>query len=564
VVRSTLSVRRLLNLLPSTVSPDDLERLLFDSKAEIERREGDQMDLSVTPDRLDLLTEGGLGLYLAGALEVATGLPRIRSARAVGGGWAFRVDASVDPLRPFIAGAVVRAPPRSSLDDGLLEEAVRFQELLHATVGRDRRAMSLGIYPADRIEPPVRYSLLPAGAVRFVPLHATEEIPADRFLDQDPMGEKYGPLGRSGDRCLVLIDSHESVLSLPPVINSRSAGEARTGDRELLLEATGTRARSVEQGLGLLLVVFASRGWSVAPVSIEKPGNLTNDGRAPISPRTLELPRSNLSAILGKNLSAAEVRRQLGRARLGSRSMPGGWRVEAPPWRPDLLTGVDVAEEVVLSAGVRAEDGIVPPSPTRGRRRRESEFRRRMARRLLGLGLAEPHTPLLVSEGSVARVAGNAPIRLLHPVSAEFAYVRDRLLLSHLDVLAHNTRHGYPQRFGEIGPVVVRAPAAETGSETRYHAGVLLAGEGAGFADAAAVVEYLLRDLDVSSVREPAELPGTIPGRGSRVRVAGEVAAELGEVDPRILEEIGVPVPAAWAEVDLTVLWPLLRRGVTN
>jgi phenylalanyl-tRNA synthetase beta subunit len=165
-----------------------------------------------------------------------------------------------------------------------------------------------------------------------------------------------------------------------------------------------------------------------------------------------------------------------------------------------------------------------------------------------------------VSEATVARVAGSAPLHLRNPVSAEFAFLRDRLLLSHLDVLAHNTRHGYPQRFGEVAPVVVAAPGSETGGETRYHAGLMVASEDAGFAEAASIVEYLLRTVDVVGVREPADIPGTIPGRAARARLTGETVAELGEIAPALLSELGVPVPVAWAEVDLTAIWPLVAR----
>jgi phenylalanyl-tRNA synthetase beta subunit len=34
----------------------------------------------------------------------------------------------------------------------------------------------------------------------------------------------------------------------------------------------------------------------------------------------------------------------------------------------------------------------------------------------------------------------------------------------------------------------------------------------------------------------------------------------MGEVHPRVLEALGVPVPVVWAEVDLTGLWTLVRR----
>jgi phenylalanyl-tRNA synthetase beta chain len=554
---STLSLARIQALLASPLADDALDAALFASKAELEGRQGDALDVSVTPDRLDLLSEGGLALYLEGVTGQATGAPKLRRARKREEGLRIVRDRSVLPLRPHIAGVVVRAPPKAPLDDGLLAEAVRFQELLHATIGRDRRAMSLGIYPAKKLLGPIRYALEPTEAVSFVPLHATTPVSAPTFLGSDPMAARYGALGRSDRACLTLRDARGEVLSLPPVLNSATAGEARAGDRVLLLEATGTRERAVRDGLGLLLVVFASRGWSVEAVPVLEEEKVVDDGSALLAPNPVELTASTLRSIAGVTWEAREVNERLARARLAAKRIAGGWAVRPPPWRPDLLTGTDVAEDVVLARELKAEDGVVPPASTRGRRRPESRFRRRIGLLLVGSGFQQPHTPILVSEAVVAKLGGPAPLKLSNPVSAELAFVRDRLLLSHLGVLERNRRHGYPQRFAEVGPVVVRDPAAEAGASTRYHASLVLAGESSGFADVAAMVDYLLRTLDVGSVREPAELAGTIAGRAARVRVAGETVAEFGELDPSLLEGLGVPVPVAWAELDLSALWPL-------
>lgn len=558
--RAVLDRDRLLAVAGRSLGDSALDDLLFASKAEVEGHDASALTISVTPDRLDLLSEGGLGLYLQGVLGSGRGIPAYRAAPADDLTSGFEVEASVDRLRPAIAGAVVRAPAERALDAGLLAEAVRFQELLHATIGRDRRAASLGIYPLERLELPVRYSFEPLTSVRFVPLDASEEVGAAEFFRDHPMALKYGPLGKAGDACLTLRDARGTILSLPPVLNGRAAGEARVGDRELLIEATGTRERNVTEAVGLLLVVFVAQGWSVTPVPVARHAHVTSDGRSLVEFRSVDLPSAVLRTLGGEGLSASVVERRIAQSRLVGHPHPGGWRVDVPPWRPDLGTAVDVAEDVLLAEGIRAEDGLLPPSRTRGRLRWETVFRRRFASDLVGLGLAAPHTPVLVSEASVARVGGPSPLHLRNPVSAEFAFLRDRLLLSHLDVLAHNTRHGYPQRFGEVAPVVVAAPGSETGGETRYHAGMMVASETAGFAEAAALVEYLLRTVDVVAVREPVELPGIIPGRAARARVAGETVAELGEVQPALLSDLGVPVPVAWAEVDLTALWPLVAR----
>lgn len=558
--RSALDRDRLLAIAGRPLSDSALDELLFSSKVEVEEHDASSLTVSATPDRLDLLSEGGLGLYLQGVLEVARGIPSYRAPHDQDLPAGFEVDPSVDAIRPAIEGALVRAPPGHALDAGLLAEAVRLQELLHATVGRDRRAASLGFYPIERLTFPVRYSLEPFDTVRFVPLDAEEEVGAAEFFSQHPMAHVYGNLGRRNDSCLVLRDARGTVLSLPPVLNGRSAGEARVGDRELLLEATGTRERTVTESVGLLLVAFVAQGWSVSPVPVVRSTGARSDGRSVVSSRTIDLSSSTLRGLGGERLSAAQVEQRLAQSRLLGHPHPGGWKVEAPPWRPDLGTAVDVAEDVLLAERIRPEEGILPASRTRGKLRPETVFRRRFASDLLGLGMAAPYTPLLVSESTVARLGGDPPLHLLNPVSAEFACPRNRLLLSHLDVLARNTRHGYPQRFGEVAPVIVPAPGAETGGDTRYHAGYMIASDTAGFADAAAVVEYLLRTVDVLGVREPVEIPGMIPGRAARTRVAGEVVAELGEVAPTLLRDLGVPVPVAWGELDLTALWPLVAR----
>jgi len=560
---STLSRPRLLAALHGPVTTERLNEALFASKAEATVGDADDLEVSVTPDRLDLLAEGGLAAHLDGALDLARGPLPLRRARASAASLRFAVDPSVSPLRPFLAGVVVRAPTGGGLDEGLLAEAVRFQELLHATVGRDRRAMSLGIYPARKLRSPIRYTLEPLDGVEFVPLGGSSRTPAGAFYAEHPYAQRFGPLGRTGDRCLTLRDARGTVLSLPPVLNSREAGEAAVGDRALLLESTGTRERAVRDGLGLLLVVFAARGWSVLPVPLVGPDGATPPPSGPLEPRTAELSTELARAVVGEPLTPSDLVASLGRARLGARRVKGGVRVDVPPWRPDLLASVDLAEEVVLARGLVADRALLPPSLGRGRRLPATWFRREVAALLLGLGFAQPNTTVLVAEASAARLGPTGAIRLTNPVSREYAVVRDRLLTSHLEVLARNTRHGYPQRFAEVAPVVVRLASAGGRAATRYHAGLVVAGEGAGFAEAAATVDYLLRAFDVGSVREPAEIPGTLPGRAAKVRVAGETVAELGEIDPRLLEELAVPVPAAWAEVDLAALGPLLARRAT-
>ncbi|HLY76470.1 MAG TPA: phenylalanine--tRNA ligase subunit beta, partial [Thermoplasmata archaeon] len=154
-------------------------------------------------------------------------------------------------------------------------------------------------------------------------------------------------------------------------------------------------------------------------------------------------------------------------------------------------------------------------------------------------------------------------IAVVNPVSDLFGRVRDAVQPSLMASLERNVRYSFPQQYSDVGPVVRVDPTDPSGGSTRWHAGAVLAGERAGFADAAAWTDYLLGAFGALGVREPAELAGTIPGRAARLRIAGEVVAEVGEIAPAVLSELTIPVPVAWGEVDLTALWPLVRRGET-
>ena len=559
--QAVLSADRLMQCLARPVASEELDGLLFPSKAEVKEWSADRLVIESTPDRIDLLCESGLGACLNGRRGDALGGLPFRTVKPAAVD-AVEVEPGVVPLRPEIAAILLQAPTGQSLTGAMADEAVRFQEVLHATIGQGRVLASLGLYPYDRLQPPIVYGWESVDSVHFVPLDGSTETSARAFLENHPYGLRFGPLGRSGDYCLTLRDHRGSIMSLPPVLNSRGAGEIREGDRAVLIESTGTRLARVEDAVGLLALPFVAAGWSVTSLPRSRNGNRERMS-AFAAPRRLSTSLRAISASLGVRIGRDESLSALRTMRLNARTSGGRIVVDVPPWRPDLLGEPDLFEEVALGRGLRPEESSLPPSPTRGRRRDEDRFRRRVQNLLLGLGFTGLHTQVLISATAARQVGGSATLRLLNPVSEEMAFIRDRLLASLLRVLARNVRRGYPQRFAEVGPVIVRDTAAETGGSTRFHAGGFVASETAGFADAAALADALLRAFGALGVREPSTLPGTVPGRAARLRIAGEAVAEMGEIAPALLEEMRVPVPVAWAEVDLTALYPLVRRAET-
>lgn len=561
--QSTLSLARVRALVRSPLPTDQLEALFSDSKLELERIEGDRATVTVTPDRNDLLSEGGLALHLQGILGEAKGLAPIREDPSERPPPTISVDRSVSPLRPWIAG-VLAVPPSGGVDAATLDEAIRFQEIVHATIGRERRRASLGIYAANRLAFPLRYALEPLDGIRFDPLGGSTTVSGEQFYSEHPMAARYGTLGRSGHDALVLRDANGELLSLPPVLNGSGAGAARAGDGPLLLEATGTAQRPVREALGLLLVVFVAQGYHVRAVGVEGGPRGPDDGRSIFAPRRAAVPPSIISDLAGASLPASEIEHHASRARLSARLRPGGWDVEVPPWRPDILGAVDVAEDVLLARGLGRIDAVIPPSVTAGRELPSTRLRRRVSDAFRGAGFTALFTTVLVSSNAVERLGRtDGSVAVENPPSLEYAFLRPSLQVSLIESLRRNTRHGYPQSYYEVGPVVEKDREGESGTRTSQHAGFVIARDRSGFAEAASRVDYLLRTLEVLGVREAATLSGTIPGRAARLRVAGVPIAEMGEIHPAVLESIKVPVPVAWGEIDLSALEPLLGRPTT-
>ena len=556
--RATVSAERVATVAGRSFATSEWAEALFPTKAELsEIGAAGDLVVEATPDRLDLLCDSGLGAALAGLVGPSRGAPPLRRGAPPRVG-SIRVDPSVRPIRPEIAAVELDAPAGGALDAGLLAEAIRFQELLHATVGLDRRLVSFGLYAVERLQGPLEYRSVPAGSFRFIPLGERASMTGEAFYATHPMAARYGAYGATGGSVLVLRDSAGEILSLPPVLNAEGPGSVRPGDRRILLEATGTRAARIVDGLGLLMLPFVVAGWSVAPVPVEG-GPDRPPSTLPIAPRPLALPKAVLDSVTGGSVPEAEVAEALARSRLDARSAPEGWVVDAPAWRPDLLQSVDLVEEVTVARGIRLEDGVLLPSATRGRRRAETRFREAVGELLLAAGFVPLHRPVLVASARQRRVGRPSALRLANPVSEELAVVRDRILPSLVGTLARNVRHAYPQRFSEVGPVVEPDPSAEPGGRTVERAGFVLAGDGLGFAEAAARVDAVLRGFGAKGVREPATLPGALDGRSAVLRVAGEAIAEVGELHPNVLEAERIPVPVAFGEIDLSALWPLVR-----
>ncbi|MEX0568099.1 MAG: phenylalanine--tRNA ligase subunit beta, partial [Candidatus Njordarchaeota archaeon] len=171
VLDTTLS--RLQRYLNKKITIEELNDLLFRVGFELdsakESQEDYELKIEITPDRPDCLSTIGLARHLRLYLGIEG--PKKYTSTDVSE-YKIYVDPSVEKIRPYIAGFVVKNLSISETD---LLELIWTQEKLHDTFCRNRKKASIGLYSLSRISWPLRYYAEDPDKIRFVPL-GTDEI----------------------------------------------------------------------------------------------------------------------------------------------------------------------------------------------------------------------------------------------------------------------------------------------------------------------------------------------------------------------------------------------------
>ncbi len=269
-------------------------------------------------------------------------------------------------------------------------------------------------------------------------------------------------------------------------------------------------------------------------------------------PRSVTLRRERLERLLGLRVPEDEVARILRSLGLTVTLSDGGWNVDVPTFRVDLLREVDLIEEVgrhygfdkVEPAFPAMESAAPPPDPRVSR----DQLLRRI---LTGAGLSEAVTFGFIETKSAEPFApdGNSAdlVAVANPLSAKFDMMRPSLLPGLLDAVAHNRRHGLRDvALFEIGSRFTNA----TG-ETR---GVAVAWTGTAspehwsggarevdFFDVKGVIELVCGALADPARFEAATRSFLVPGQAADVIVADTPVGVVGQVAAALVERAGAP-----------------------
>ncbi len=287
-------------------------------------------------------------------------------------------------------------------------------------------------------------------------------------------------------------------------------------------------------------------------------------------PVTLRVARA--AKIIGIPLQASEVADIFTRLALPFTQSGDTFAVTPPSYRFDIEIEEDLIEEIARVHGFENIQALPPVAPNQIRIAPEAQRSLFTVRRQLAdLDYQEVVNYSFIEEAAERDFAGNAdPIRLLNPIASQMSVMRSQLLSGLVANVKYNlNRKASRVRVFEIGAVFAKdgsvqdGPLAVAGYAQPKRVAALAYGGVAeeqwgqparhvDFFDVKADLEALFAPVTVRF--EPASHPALHPGRSAAVMLDGKQIGIIGELHPKLQQQLELPLAPVMFEVDAAVL----------
>ena len=532
----SFSKKDLMNL--SAASEEDLEILPLIG-VQVESIEGDEMTVEIEANRADMFSVEGIARYLRGFIGKETGF---REYHVSQGDFTVQVDESVRDVRPYIGAAHIGG---IEMDDYLIRTLMDLQEKLHATIGRKRKKLAIGVHDSSKIGREIVYKGVRPEEISFIPLSKDEEMNLREILERHEKGREYAHLLQGKERFPILMDSSGNVLSFPPIINGQLTA-LNENTTEIFIDMTGTDLRLIEKAMAIFCAALADRGGKIESALIRYEDF---EIRMPdMDGEEMEVSVDYINSLIGTDIPGDEMVELLEKARFSASHSDGRVNIRIPPYRMDILHPADMAEEVAIAYGYHRLVPELPKEVTFGSRREGYALEKALKEILIGLGFNEITTLSLTSERmqfQMMRLDLEDAVRIRNPITEFHTMVRKWLLPSIMDILSKNRHRDLPQRIFEIGYVV-----GPEGRNDMHVAGAII-DDRASFTGIKSTVQAIFRDIGLNMEISEKEHPSFISGRCAGISVDGKEIGMFGEVHPEVIGNFELEHPVSAFEFSL-------------
>lgn len=279
-------------------------------------------------------------------------------------------------------------------------------------------------------------------------------------------------------------------------------------------------------------------------------------------PRTIELEPDRINALLGTDISEADMVEYLRRLEIPVE----GHEIRVPSWRPDLVGMADIAEEVGRLFGYNnIPTTTFRGAATEGGYTEAMKLENRAGSLCRSLGYSEILTYSFVSPSIFDQIRlpedsslRNA-MRIQNPLGEDASIMRTVALPSMLAILARNNAyHNDAVKLYELAKVYLPKPGQILPDEPK-HLVLGTYGEHEDFFKMKGEIEAFLRGMNVPETRYTDEKhdPTFHPGRCARVSVGGVDLGCFGQIHPLVARSYGIDGEIFAAELNFTALLSL-------
>lgn len=470
----------------------------------------------LTPNRPDWYSMEGLARALRGYYQKTHPKYSVKKSE-----YKVVVDPSVSKVRPHTVCAVVKG---LKFNDQRIRDVVLLQEKLLGTLGRRVKRFGIGVYPLHAIKFPIRYTTMKPEDIRYRPLGHEKEMSAREILEEHKKGKQYGHLIKDFERYPVFTDADNKIMCLIPIVNSAETGKVDENTKDVFLEVSGTSMHACKAALNILVCTFADMGGQPYEVLMEYKDEKFH---APdLSEKKMKLDLKEVGRILGLEVSEKMAKDLL--AKMGYGYSKG--EVSIPPYRADILSMIDIVEDIAIAYGYNNFNFTLPDFFSPGERIEPNEEADKVMR---GMSFTEIKTFILTNKEKLSAVGydGNV-VEISNPNNVEYTVVRPTLVADILDVFSNNKMKGLPQKFYEFGVVQEK--------ETRRNLVFGVMDNDIQFSRARGYLQTLSRELGLEMSLEKKEHPVFDKEISCVVKDGKKDIGIFGKLDKKVLEKFGI------------------------
>ncbi len=469
------------------------------------------------------------------------------------------IEKSVKKVRPYTVCAIIK---NLKLNDEKIKELIDIQERLHASYGRNRKKLAIGIYPLEQIKLPIKYLAKKPEDIKFIPLESNKEMNARQILSQHPTGREYAHLLKDKEVFPIFEDANKEILSMPPIINSQKTGKITENTKEVFIECSGHNLLFLQKTLNIIVTTIADLGGEIYEMEIQDKKSYTTPN---LEPEKMLFSIENLNKTLGLELSEKEIINLFAKMGIGyikgdcTQGTVGALGTALiPAYRTDILHEIDLSEEIAIAYGYNNFQPEIPAISTIGKEDKTAIFKHKIAEILIGLKLLEISTYHLSTKEKQFKKINikdfkNQMIEVLDS-KTENNVLRNSLLAQSIQILSENSDASYPQKIFELGKTFFHDDDSETQIGEKENLCISLCHEKANFTEIKQILDYLMRMLDKNYEIKETENPSFINGRCGEIIINNKPVGILGEINPTVLKNNKIKMPTASLEMNINSL----------